>query len=596
LLDQYPDSGVGWQYLGLALKGQGLDAVPALEHAARLMPADAGAFVNYANALGAAGRFEEALAVYERALLLNPHSAEAHHNRGNALLDLGCIGAAEASYRRALELQPAYREARANLGQTLRAQGRLEEAVTQLEQAVSLSPRSAELHTTLGIALRDLGRLDAAIASHRRAIELRPELAVGHHQLAVALRLRGRTAEAAASCRRALELEPASAASRVVLAETCADRGRFAEAEEMLRHAIAADPESIEAWSGIARLRRLTIADAPWAAEVERLADKPRPPRQEVPLRYALGKYFDDIGEHARAFGQFRRANELTRRYRTPHDRKRLSRTMDAVIRRFDARWLDEARRSRAGTAAADEPAAQRPVFIVGMLRSGTSLAEQILASHPAVFGAGELDFWSARAVAWAANAPGAQDIGTLAGEYLRLLAQLSADATRVIDKMPANFQHLGLIHAALPRARIIHLQRDPIDTCLSIYFQHFESMHGYATDLEDLAHAYQDYLRLMRHWRALLPPSQLLEMRYEELVEDPEGASRRMLEFLGLPWDARCLEFERTERTVITASKWQVRQKLSRTSIGRWRHYEPFIAPLRERLLALEASAAARG
>ena len=226
------------------------------------------------------------------------------------------------------------------------------------------------------------------------------------------------------------------------------------------------------------------------------------------------------------------------------------------------------------------------PVFVVGMPRSGTSLAEQILASHPAVFGAGELTFWNSVGASGAAvprrgrgRRGGAH---AAAEEYLRLLRTRSAQAHRIIDKMPANFLQLGLIHAALPGARIIHLQRDPIDTCLSIYFQDFSATLSYANDLGDLAHYYAEYLRLMQHWRSVLPGAAMLDVPYESLVEDPEAWSRKMLAFIGLPWDPRCLEFYRTERSVLTASKWQVRQRISTSSIGRWRHYQEHLGELR--------------
>jgi hypothetical protein len=219
-----------------------------------------------------------------------------------------------------------------------------------------------------------------------------------------------------------------------------------------------------------------------------------------------------------------------------------------------------------------------RPVFIVGMPRSGTSLAEQILASHPSVFGAGELPFWTDAAAAYAAaTGEDMQNLAaTLGKDYLRRLDELSTDALRVVDKMPANFLHLGLIHDALPHARIIHLQRNPRDTCLSIYFQHFKTGLDYANDLEDLTNYYLEYLRLMEHWHDVLPESVLLDVPYEGLVGTQETWSRRMLEFIGLPWDAACLDFHRTERRVMTASKWQVRQKISSASVGRWRHYQP--------------------
>jgi hypothetical protein len=202
--------------------------------------------------------------------------------------------------------------------------------------------------------------------------------------------------------------------------------------------------------------------------------------------------------------------------------------------------------------------------------------------------------FWNTAAAGYGPAAPAAlgeaADNGVLcaaAADYLRLLEDQSADALRVVDKMPGNFLHLGLIHAALPRAHIIHMRRNPIDTCLSIYFQHFESFHSYATDLDDLAHYYGEYLRLMNHWRSSLPAGAMLDVAYEALVQDQEACSRSMLEFIGLPWDPQCIDFHRTSRSVITASKWQVRQKISRSSVERWRNYERFVAPLKH--LALE-------
>jgi hypothetical protein len=235
----------------------------------------------------------------------------------------------------------------------------------------------------------------------------------------------------------------------------------------------------------------------------------------------------------------------------------------------------------------------ERPVIIVGTPRSGTSLAEQILASHPAVFGAGELSFWNEAAAVFDSSASGvateASMIAGFAQAYLRQLGELSPDARRVVDKMPTNFVILGLIHAALPNARIIHMRRNPIDTCLSIYFQNFSIAHAYASDLEDLAHYYSEYLRLMAHWHAVLPQGMLLDVSYEDLVSQPAASIRRMLEFVGLPWDGRCLDFHATKRTVITSSKWQVRQKISNAAVGRWRNYERFVGPLR-RLLACEA------
>jgi hypothetical protein len=242
--------------------------------------------------------------------------------------------------------------------------------------------------------------------------------------------------------------------------------------------------------------------------------------------------------------------------------------------------------RQRAAASRSD-----RPVLVVGMLRSGTTLTEQMLASHPAVFGAGELSFWSAQCAAAFADAAASRTplefndakVARLGADYLCVLASADLEAARVIDKFPVNFFFMGLIHAALPGARFIHMKRDPRDTCLSIYFQQFEAANAYANDLFDLAHYHAEYRRLMCHWRALLPRESLLEVPYEGLVAEPEHWSRRMVEFLGLPWDARILEFSSTPRAVVTASRWQVRQGMLKSSVGRWRGYAAHLGPLAE-------------
>jgi tetratricopeptide (TPR) repeat protein len=322
----------------------------------------------------------------------------------------------------------------------------------------------------------------------------------------------------------------------------------------------------------------MTSDDSAWLEGTEALLATRLPLGQEISLRYALGKYFDDLKRYEEAFSNYRQANELTKRYGVGYDRAGQTERVDRVIGAFEAASIRQYQ-SRGDVS-------ERPVFVVGMLRSGTSLTEQILASHPAVFGAGELPFWQTAFAAYEAaelaGHQGASLIPGMARDYTDHLTALSGDARRIIDKLPLNFMNLGLICAAFPRARIIHVRRHPIDTCLSIYFQYLSELHSYAHDLEDLAHYYGEYLRISRHWRTVLPRTTLLEVPYEGLIEDQEGWTRRMLDFIGLPWDARCLDFHQTDRSVITLSKWQVRQKIHAASAGRWRNYEKYVAPLR--------------
>jgi tetratricopeptide (TPR) repeat protein len=611
LLSRYPNSGNAWQFLGLALTAQGKDAVDAWQNAARLLPGDAITLNNLGNAQGRAGRTDQAAASYAQALLVRPDFPEAHVNLARALLELGDAAGADAHCREAAGLDPRYADAHATLGDALLASGAsaeaaasyaralaidptldeihnnsglamlesglAEEAMRSFARALDLNPRLAAAHNNLGNAQRGLGKLTAAAACYDRALQLRPEFAAVHSNLAVTRRLQGRTLEAEASCRRALDLNPRAAAPYIVLADLNADRGRFEEAQLLYRQAIAHEPTAVAAWVGLVHSRKMTPADSSWLAQARHVLSSGLTPRHEASLRHAMGKYCDDVGDYEQAFDHFRRANELAKRRRVPHDRARLTQTVDLIIRRCDQRWV-----RRMQVQGVDST---RPVFIVGMLRSGTSLAEQILASHPAVAGAGELPFWPTALMPDGAVAPlldtWERSLSSLADEYLRQLGELSSDAVRIVDKMPTNFAFLGVIHAALPHARFIHMRRNPLDTCLSIYCQQFEDTATYANDLTDLAHYYAEYARLMRHWRSVVQPESLLDVCYEELVEQPEAWTRRMLDFIGLPWDPRCLAHHQTERTVLTASKWQVRQKITRSAIGRWHNYERHLAPL---------------
>jgi tetratricopeptide (TPR) repeat protein len=541
----------------------------------RINPGHVLARQNLGNAFLALGRFGDAEASYRRVLELNPNIPETHSNLGNALLAQRRPDEAVASYRHALQLNPKLAIAHSNLGDALRDLGRPEEAAASCRAALALDATRAETHNSLGNALLDLGRLPDAAASYAHALRLNPRFVKAYVNLAIVLRLLGDAAQAEAMCRHALQVDPAAAAAVALLAELQADRGQFAGAETLFRRAAELDPNMPEAWAGIAHLRKMTPDDTPWLAQALRIAEGGLAPRQEAHLRYAIGKYCDDLGDYDHAFSHYLRANNLTKLYGPAHDGQQFTRDVDRLIRTYDQAW--------AHTPRDHAMQSQRPVFIIGMPRSGTSLAEQILASHPSVFGAGELPFWTDAAAAYtAATGKDMQSLATdLGKDYLRRLDELSTDARKVVDKMPANFLHLGLIHDALPHARIIHLQRNPKDTCLSIFFQHFKTGIDYANDLEDLTNYYLEYLRLMAHWHDVLPESVLLDVPYEGLVEAQENWSRRMLEFIGLPWDAACLDFHRTERRVMTASKWQVRQKITSASVGRWRHYQKFIGPL---------------
>jgi tetratricopeptide (TPR) repeat protein len=621
-------------------------AIASCRRALELRPQFAAAIGNLANAERARGALAPAIAGYRQAIALEPGLVEAHRNLGSALIEAGETEPGIEALRRALELRPGYAEAVTQLARILIAQDRAAEAVPHYErlladerradtlndlgtvlaglgryqaaadrfrEALDLDPRAAAPHANLGHVLHCLGDHRAAIEHSRRAIELDPRLTEGHLHLgnallainethaaeaayraglavapqhaplhtahAMAERALGRVDDAAASVRQSLAIRPDAADTVTLLGSLAIDRGRFEEAETLLNKALALSPGLPEALIGLTATRRMTTADRAWRDAAESTLSRGLPVAHAIGLNHALGKYCDDVGDFDAAFEYHRRGHELARRSRPPYDRTATSARVTRTLAMFE-------RASLAGLRPAGL-ASERPVFVFGMPRSGTTLAEQILASHPQVHGAGEVLFWQFAADAELTASPEERG-ATIAGlgrEYLASFAALPASAARVIDKLPSNFKNLGLIHAALPEARFIHLERHPLDTCLSIYFQGFSAAHAYATDLGDLAHYYREYRRQMAHWRATLPPHLLLEVRYESLVDDPEHWTRRMLAHLGLSFDPRCLQFQKTERSVLTASSWQVRQPIGKGSIGRWRHYARQLEPLRSAL-----------
>jgi tetratricopeptide (TPR) repeat protein len=480
-------------------------------------------------------------------------------------------------YEELLRVDPRHAVARSNLGGAFCNLGRYVQAEAQFRQAIQINPKYADAYSNLGTVLRWRGAVDESEPPLRRAIKLKPAHVDAQINLSVTLVLKGRWREAKSLLERVLRVAPNSVAALVSMGQIAAAEGRFAEAEELFRRAAEIDPQAPAPWAATVWLREMKPEDAAWVERAEQIAAGGLAPVEEATLRYAMGKYYDDVGDFKRAFRSYQRANELRKMVVEPYDRDPRTRFVDDMIRTYTRETLAIPREGASDST--------RPVFVVGMPRSGTSLVEQILASHPAVKGAGELPFWSDAMRRHEQDlrpvAVGAPLAGKLAKDYLRLLEAQSPDALRVVDKATFNSEYLGVIHCVFPQARMIYVRRDPIDACLSCYFTQLSGQMNFTLDLKDLAQYYHEHQRLLAHWRKVLPPGVLLDVPYEELVADQETWTRKMVDFIGLEWDERCLDFHRTERTVSTASFWQVRQKVYKNSVARWRHYKEFIGPL---------------
>ena len=391
--------------------------------------------------------------------------------------------------------------------------------------------------------------------------------------------LEGDFQQAEVRLRQGLADNPTSAPLHKLLGEVLASVGRFDEAIAAYDRALETDPLQVDAHLAAVQARKCSEADRPRLARMlstlraAKITDGHR-----MLLHFAIGKMLDDLGDYREAMRHFDAANSLRNRQKAKFDRAGFAAGIDRLMRRFTSTFFAE----NAAYGRDDETA----ILIVGLPRSGTTLVEQILASHPQIAAGGEQPFWVNRA-----SAPGIIEATSLtpemahelSAEYLSLLRRIGKSAPRVTDKLPFNYLRLGLIHLLLPRARIIHCRRHPIDTCLSMYSIYFKVMMDFVADKGDLVFNYRNYARLIDHWRAVLPPDRFIEVDYENLVADREAVTRRLIAFTGLEWSDACLEPESKERTVMTASFWQVRQPVYATSVERWRNYEPWLGELRE-------------
>jgi tetratricopeptide (TPR) repeat protein len=533
-------------------------------------------------ALHQQGLHDQAEPLYRRVLRQNRNHFDSLHNLGLILLERRSVDEAVSLIRKACYQQPNNPDARNSLGVALQALKQPARAIEHHRKALAISPDYPEAHLSLGFALQSLNRIDEAISHYQRALEIRPGYAEAHHNLATALQTRNLPDEAIPHYQKALAIKPELAEAYHDLGIALQVVGRIEEASDAFEKALEHAPRNARFYRSLVGCKRIA-ADDPCVAAMAALADEMATLSEEaqMELHFALGTAFAELGQPERSFPHLLKGNALKRR-QIVYDET-------AALRHFKrtrTAYTPEIMRDKQGVG---DPSAI-PVFVFGMPRSGSTLIEQILASHPKIFGAGELSDFEETAANFGIDPETIcfltrDDLCRIGASYVSSLKARAPAAARIVDKMPGNFRLAGLIHLALPNARIIHTIRDPIDTCLSCFSKLFSGDQPYTYELFELGRYYRAYEALMNHWRSVLPKGVMLEVQYEAVVADIEREARRLIAHCGLEWDDACLSFYKTKRVVRTASAAQARRPIYNSSVGRWHRYEEMIGPLRESL-----------
>ena len=543
------------------------------------------------NNLGSIARarkdLSEAANWYRKALALQPDYLESLSNLGAVLVEDDKADAAEPSLIRALQFQPNYPEALCNLGLVRLKQERSEESSALLQRSLQLRPDYPEALIGLARAYHEQDRLDEAESLLRQATQHAPDKADAWCQLGSICTEQGNSSQAEAAYQQALALDSQLTDALTGLGNLRLEQGAIDEAERLLREAIALDDGCLAARFHLVQVKKIKEGDENvMALEATLLDQDDLSAEKRISLHYALGKAYDDQKAYATAFPHFIEGARL-KRAKLHYDANADALRMQRIAEVYNSDLIQ-----RLGGSGARSTV---PVFVLGMPRSGTTLTEQIIASHPDVFGAGELRDLMEIAqqgaesplLAYPDNllSLNSATLNEWGEQYVQRLTQRAPDAKRITDKMPANYLALGLIPLMLPNARIIHVRRNPVDTCVSCFTRLFNRHQDATYDLYELGRHYANYARLMQHWRSVLPEEAFLEVQYEDIVEDMEKQARRLIDWVGLDWNDACLAFHKNQRPIRTASVTQVRQPIYTSSVERWRHYQAFLGPLLEGL-----------
>ena len=532
-------------------------------------------YLIHARQLLAAGRPADAIAPLQQAALSDPANAAIQHDLGLACLEAGRLQDAITAFRQAVAINPRYADAFFRLGIAFEKAGAAREAIAAYDRATTLLPSLTEAWYRAGALVYTFGHRTEAIGCFRRAAAAGAKTSFGRLGAIRVLLAEDRDPDAEKRLRQLLALDKSNAIALDLLGNLLAESGRFDEAWPCYERAIAAAPFMAGSYYDMVRCRRLTADDEPLRARMRAaLAQPGLEPEHVLRLHLALGKAADDLADYEDAMRHFDAAEQV-RRSVSPFDAAAFVAQVERLIALFPAEVFQQG--GRRGEAA--------PVLIMGMPRSGTTLVEHILSSHPQVAPGGELNFWNERGIAWLQTASGPPEGGFLqsaAADYRALLRTIGPGAARVTDKMPFNFLWAGLIHLAFPDATIIHCRRSAIDTAVSIHQTNFNRHVAFPVGGADLVTYFHAYSGITAHWRSVLPPERFIEVEYESLTAIPEFEIRRLVGACGLSWSDACLTPERNARLVKTPSRWQTRQPIYQGGVQRWRRYEPWLGSLR--------------
>jgi tetratricopeptide (TPR) repeat protein len=578
----------------LQQKGMLSDAEQAYKKAIKINRNFVEAHNNLGNVLLNQGRLKEASGTYRKALKLLPSHPLLLNNLGNALQMQGKNDEAISWLKKAIDQDPNYAGAHSNLGNALRAQEKFEEAAACYRRSIQIDPGIADRYSNLGAVLVELRELDEAITNIKKAIEIDPGHKLAYYGLGNALFDQnvqfdrnalfdqGELDQAIAAYHKAIEIDPLYRDAYNGLGNALCKQGELDNGIAVYRQAMAIDPGYIQVYHSLARNKKFSEYDDDIRAMESFYATKSISNEKKIGLGFSLGKVFEDIGEYVKAMEFMLQATQLKRAsfdYSISEEQD----LVHGVKEVFSSEFFS----SNKGIGNPDAT----PIFILGMPRSGTSLVEQILSSHPDVHGAGELNDLmdmtgrigipdSSKKFPLNVTDLDSRAFENIGKKYVTSLRKHSENTRFITDKMPHNFLLIGYIKAILPNARIIHLTRDPMDNCLSLFKTFFTKGHHYSYDLTELGEYYNLYLDLMEYWRNTLPES-IYDLSYEGLIADQEAQTRQLLDYCDLPWDDACLDFHKTRRVVNTASSAQVRRPMYKDSVKLSKRYGKQLEPL---------------